>query len=89
MTGTYQRSLAAGFIKNLENMKRLELSARKRWLLAYFLYIADKPCAFWIGALYRDSLFLEFTGYDPAFRKYEPWTILFDQILEEIISRKL
>jgi hypothetical protein len=86
MAGTYQRALGSGFIKNTENIKRMELSARKGWLLAYFLYAADTPCAFWIGALYRDSLFLEFTGYDPAFGKYEPGTILLDHMIKEVSS---
>jgi hypothetical protein len=44
MTGTHLRHLGAGFIKNTENIKRMELSAQRRWLLAYFLYVADKPC---------------------------------------------
>jgi hypothetical protein len=86
MTGTYQRALGAGFIKNSENIKRIELSAQKGWLLAYFLYVADTPCAFWVGALYRDSFFLEFTGHDPAFGKYEPGTILLDHMIKELPS---
>jgi hypothetical protein len=86
MTGTYQRGLGAGFIKSTENIRRMELSARKRWLLAYVLYVADKPCAFWIGALYRNSFFLEFTGYDLAFRKYEPGTILLDHMIRDLSS---
>jgi CelD/BcsL family acetyltransferase involved in cellulose biosynthesis len=42
--------------------------------------------AFWIGSLYRDSLFLHFTGYDPAFGKYEPGKILLVHMIKELSS---
>lgn len=84
MTGTYQRGLRSGFMKNTENVKRMELSAQKGWLLAYFLYVADKPCAFWIGTLYQDNFFLDFTGFDPAYRKYDPGTVLLDHMIKDL-----
>jgi hypothetical protein len=84
MQKSYQRSLGAGFSVNQENIERMKLLASKDWLIAYILYVASKPCALWIGVICRDTLYLEFTGYDPEFTKYEPGTILLIHIISEM-----
>ena len=76
----------AGFIKNTENSLRLELMAKKGWLLAYFLYVSDQPVAYWIGTLYRNRLTLNFTGFNPEFGKYEPGTLLLDHMIKDLRS---
>ena len=86
MKNTYQRGLGAGFVANEENIRRMRLSADRHWLVAYFLYVGSTPCAFWIGALYGETLFLEFTGYDPAFKKYQPGTILLKHMITDMES---
>jgi CelD/BcsL family acetyltransferase involved in cellulose biosynthesis len=53
------------------------------------LYVRDAPCAFWIGTLYKNTFYLNFTGYDPDYRNYEPGTILFIKMLEDLISQNL
>jgi hypothetical protein len=86
---TYQRGLGAGFIDNEENRRRLKLLAEKGCLRAYLLYVADKPCAFWIGTLYKDIFYLDFTGFDSAYRKYEPGTILFVNMVQDLIENRI
>jgi hypothetical protein len=81
---TYQRDLNAGFMDNREMRRRLSLSADHGWLRSYLLYIDEKPCAFWIGTLYGKTFHLDFTGYDSVYKRYEPGTILFMKIIEDL-----
>ncbi len=86
---TYQRGLGVGFIRNAEHERRMELCAERGWLRAYILYVGDRPCAFWIGTLYDGVFHLDYTGYDPAYRKYEPGTILFIRMVEGLCGEKI
>jgi hypothetical protein len=83
---TYQRGIGSGFVNNLENQRRMALEADRGWLRAYILYINDRPCAFWIGELYRRRFYLAFTGYDPVFKKYELGTIVFTKMLDDLCT---
>ena len=80
---TYHRGLGVGFVDNHENRARMALSAKKKWLRAYILYIDEKPCSFWIATCYGDTVHLNFTGYDSKYEKYEPGTVLFIKMVEE------
>jgi hypothetical protein len=86
---TYQRNLDAGFIDNSIMRQRLAMAADKGWLRAYLLYVDDKPCAFWIGTLYGKVFHLDFTGYDSTFKRYEPGTILFMRMIEDLTNSKV
>ena len=81
---SYQRGLGVGFADNGEMRKRLELSAEQKWLRGNIVYIGDKPIAFWLATLYGKTLYLDATGYNPSYRKYEPGTILFNKLIESI-----
>jgi hypothetical protein len=69
---TYQRGLGVGFVDTPETRGRMELAARKGWLQAFVLYLADKPGAFWIGTRYRNRFFSDFMGYEATHAKYSP-----------------
>lgn len=86
---TYQRGLGVGFIDNDENRQRLQLSAHNNWLRAYILYIDEKPCAFWMGTLYKKTFYLDFTGYDQYYKKYEPGTILFMEMINKLCREEV
>ena len=86
---TYQRNIDAGFMDNSIMRQRLALSADKGWLRAYLLYVNEKPCAFWIGTLYGKVFHLDFTGYDSTFKRYEPGTILFMRMIEDLTNSKV
>jgi hypothetical protein len=69
---SYQRQLGVGFADSAEIRRRLEFEAQMGWLRSFVLYLAGNPSAFWISSLYRGTLYLDFTGFDPALAKYSP-----------------
>lgn len=81
---SYQRGIGAGFIDNSMMRQRLSIAAKKGHMRAYLLYVDEKPCAFWIGTLYKKIFYLDYTSYDAAYKRYEPGTILFMRMLENI-----
>lgn len=86
-TRTYQRGLGAGFRDTADEVARLRCKAEKGWLRVYVLYLADQPCAFWIGTLYRGTLHSDYMGYDPEYREYSPGKYLLVRVLEEFCAQ--
>lgn len=86
---TYQRRLGAGFMKNGEQLERLALGRKLNWLRGMVLHIDGKPCAFWIGSVYKQMFHSEATGYDPAYRKYELGTVVFLKLAEDLCAEKV
>jgi Acetyltransferase (GNAT) domain len=83
---TYQRGLAVGFVSSEENRRRLELAAEKGWLRAYAIFLGEEPLAFWCGRFYKAAMYLDWTGYKPAYRKYELGTMLFLKMVEDLCN---
>jgi hypothetical protein len=81
---TYQRSLGVGFKDCMDIRSRMWRLARVDRLRAYIIYVDGQPTAFWIGNKYRNSFHLDYTGFDPDYRKYEVGTILFMKMLEDL-----
>jgi len=81
---SYQRGINAGFILNTESERKLYLWAEKQALRGYVLSIDAKPIAYWIGALYGSTFFLDTTGYDPVCSKYNPGTVLYLRMVEDL-----
>jgi CelD/BcsL family acetyltransferase involved in cellulose biosynthesis len=81
---TYQRGLGVGFANTEETRRRLQLAAEKGWLRAYLICVDGKPLAFWGGRLYNSVMYLEWTGYNPAYRKFELGTVLFLKMIEDL-----
>src|SRR5262249_24075617 len=81
---TYQRGLGVGFVANDENRQRFLVDAKRGRFRAYFLYLGEKPIAFFLGTLHKNVLYDNFTAYDPAHAKYSPGTFLFYKIFEEL-----
>jgi GNAT superfamily N-acetyltransferase len=81
---TYQRGLGVGFFDDVETRDRLQFEAKKGWLRAYVLYIADKPRAFWMGNLYGAVYYSGDVGYDPAYKKYGLGKQLLIKVLEDL-----
>lgn len=84
---TYQRGLGVGFSDDSRVRARLELGAQRGWLRAYVLYLGDRPCAFWIGMLYRETFVSEYLGYDPEFRQFSPGMVLVIRAIEGFCNR--
>jgi hypothetical protein len=83
---TYQRGLGVGFFNNDETRRRFVLSAEQDWFRGYILYVGERPLAYWAATRYGKVLYLDGTGYDPDYRKYEPGTILFMKMVESIYN---
>jgi hypothetical protein len=81
---TYQRGLGAGFEDSPEMRQRLRLEAEKGWLRSYLLYVGGKPCAFWVGSLYKGTFHSSFMGYDPGYQRYSPGSVLQVKVLEDL-----
>jgi hypothetical protein len=81
---TYQRQLGVGFETTQELHDRLSAEAGRGRLRAYVLYLRGEPAAFWIGTVYRNTLYSDFMGYDPAYGKYSPGMYLVVKSVEEL-----
>jgi len=79
---SYQRGIGAGFIDNPDTREQLRLKAQKGWLRAYVLYVADRPCAFWIGDVNQDTFGSDYLAYDAEFGKYSPGMFLITKVIE-------
>jgi hypothetical protein len=83
---SYQRGLGVGFVHDERTQRRLRLAAQQGVLRAHVLYLADKPCAFWIASLFGGVLYNEFMAYDPAYAQYGPGSYLAFKVIEEVCS---
>ncbi len=79
---SYQRGLGVGFIDSPVMRERLRMMAEKGWLRAYVLYLAERPCAFWIGDINQGTFGGNYVGYDTELGKYSPGMFLFTKVLE-------
>jgi hypothetical protein len=84
---TYQRGLGVGFSNKSETRARLKLEAEMGWLRGYVLYLADKPCAFWLGTAYQRTFHSNFMGYDPAYANNSPGMFLVTKVLEGLCKQ--
>jgi len=82
-SGTYHRGLGVGFVNDEEHSRRLRLEAETGRLRVYFLYLEDKPVAFWMCTLYKSVLHLGYTGYISDYRKYHPGMALLLYMVED------
>ena len=80
---TYQRGLGVGFADTPETRETIQMAARRGTLRACVLYLAARPCAFMIGAQYRDTQHGNFLAFDPQFSTYAPGSLLLMHWIEE------
>lgn len=85
---TYQRGLGFGFQDTPEMRGRLELAAAKGWLRVRILYVKSVPVAYWVAMAYGDTLWGDFIGYDPEYRRYSPGMYLSLTALGEMCDGK-
>jgi hypothetical protein len=81
---TYHRGLGSGFQHTPVTRAKWLLSAERKWLRAYVLYLDGKPSAFYSGHVYKGVFFGESTGYDPQHADYNPGTFLMVHIIEAL-----
>lgn len=84
---TWQGQMGKG-VKAVGPLRDLfQLEAQKGWLRIYTLYVADQPCAFWIGSVYQATFYSDFVGFDPAYSDYSPGMYLLSQMMEEFCTQ--
>jgi len=79
---SYQRGIGAGFFDTPVARAELRLKAERGWLRGYVLYLAGKPCAFWIGDVNNGTFGSDYLGYDPAYAKHSPGMYLIMKVVE-------
>ena len=80
---TYQRGLGVGFADDDQTRRMLRFGVSQGWLHAYVLYVADAPCAYWIGNRYQNVFYGDFVGYDSSYGKYAPGKFLMLKAIED------
>jgi len=75
---TYQRRLGA----EINNVADNALEEKMRWERVYVIYLASRPCAFWMGRFYKGTFYSDATGYDPEYRKHELGTVVFMRMID-------
>lgn len=81
---TYQYSLGAGFLDNLQMRSYLLSVAKRGWLRIYILYVDNEAVAFEWGIEYERTLFLRGLGFDPKWRAWSVGTVLFLKVVEAL-----
>ena len=86
---TYQRGLGVGFTDTLERRRIFDFETRKGWHRTYIMYVADEPCAFWMGRVCGATFYSGDIGYDPKYKRHSPGTFLFARMIEDFCSNGL
>lgn len=81
---TYHARIGAGFVDGASTRERLAIAAGQGRLRSYVLYLRGRPVAFWMGTVMRDTLFLDYTGYQGDCRHMEPGSVLFVKMVESL-----
>ncbi len=80
---TYQRTIGVGFKTDVETLESLRLAAHRGGLRGCVLYLADEPCAFFIGNQYKNTFHGNYMGFDSRFGKYSPGLYILMHSIEE------
>lgn len=83
---SYQRALGVGFHDSPAMRRRLALEAEKGSLRSYILYLANRPCAYWIASFHDAVLYSDFFAYDPKCARYAPGMFLLIDALEQFCA---
>jgi GNAT acetyltransferase-like protein len=83
---TYQRGLGVGFANEERHRSLISLGLDRNWFRAYVLYLANKPCAFWLGNRYAGTFATGAPGYDPAYAHYNVGTYVHMKMIEDLID---
>ena len=81
---TYQRGLGAGFVDNEEYRQRFALFANRGQLRVQLMEIDGEVRAFWTGTIYKGVFHASDTGYDPDLGVYQPGTLIFIRMVDEL-----
>ncbi|MCB0165111.1 MAG: GNAT family N-acetyltransferase [Anaerolineae bacterium] len=81
---TFKKATGDAFVNDAKTRNYLTLLAENGHLLAYVLYIDDKPIAFEGILKYKDVYFSHECGYDPDYETYRPGTYLMLKVIDQL-----
>jgi len=83
---TYQRDLGVGFRDDDAARRLATFTAERGWFRGWVLYLDERPVAFDLGVVYRQTFHWISGGFDPAFAEHRPGAYLTARILKEICA---
>lgn len=84
---SWQHEMGVGFSKTEERRRDWTYFASRNLLCTYFLYIDEKPVAYWNWVRYKKNLLGDFTNYDPEYQYYSPALFLMVETINKVISK--
>ena len=84
---TYHRHMTNGWRDRKEKQALFRTGMEHGWLRAFVLTVNKIPAAYWYVNVYRRTLFISSTGFDPALSSQRPGTYLLVRMLREICAR--
>ena len=85
-SSTYQRSLGAGFSDTPEQRNLIRIGLEKGRVRAYLLYHRGEPIAYWVGSVFRGTMFLKTTGFDHAYARNRVGVYLLMKVIEDLCA---
>jgi hypothetical protein len=83
---TYQRALGAGFADTPEQRGIIRIGLEKGYVRAYLLYHRGTPIAYWVGSVYRGTMFLRATGFDHAYARNRVGVYLLMRVIDDLCA---
>ena len=80
---SYQRPLGIGFKDTLGQREWWRIAAERGWLRVYVLFLEGKPTAYWAGTVYAGAYTVNFTSFDPDYKRYHPGQVSLLLMIEE------
>jgi CelD/BcsL family acetyltransferase involved in cellulose biosynthesis len=85
---TYKGAIGRGFSEKPAFRKRLIEAAERGSVRGYVLYCADDPVAYAFCRVESSALVYEHIGYDPAYSRSSPGTVLLYLMIERLFEEK-
>jgi CelD/BcsL family acetyltransferase involved in cellulose biosynthesis len=84
---TYQWNLHQRGLRSTERFeRRYRFAAEHGWFRSYLLFCGETPCAFLGGYQWRGRYYTDEIGFDPAFAKHSPGTVLQMMCIQDMFA---
>lgn len=84
---TYQWNLHQRGLRATERLaRRYRFAADHGWFRSYLLFAGKTPCAFIAGYQWRGRYYTDEIGFDPAFARFSPGTVLSTMAIEDLFA---
>jgi Acetyltransferase (GNAT) domain len=83
---TWQRYLDQDTLGDEQTQNDLRFCAGQGWLRVFVMYVKGFPCAFLVGQLYKGTFYCQNAGYNPAFARFSPGSLLTAWALEHLAA---